>query len=553
MGINNNEIIQAIARETANGDAENASLKVLYDEYRISFYFTALSFLRNEKKAQNAAAEAFRRLRDTSYRFDETLNAEYWFFDVLYTLCANAGGTLALKQTKSIPNVPKDLVHEPEAYIKMYSDLEAGDIASLADKKRSEVKRILKNDEKWDVVKNIAPQYCPDYWDVIIGSEPTGFEEYSEKERIKTEEEEIHQKRAGSAKRIIAIVLVVTFICSAIMTAVVLFTKKFGSDRDKNEANEEIVLQFNNSIAVTEMNGELFYCQDGCLWKYSTKSGEKRKISEDYPKELLSDGTYVYYRNNSDGYMYRVDSEGGNRLLLCDTPGAAMALHDGKIYFSTGDCIYSIPSSGAKISEAELLLDISSDSNLYCVDTEVDENGNVFFAGGIGKGIHFITEFNGEPSLDGIFADEVYALKLDNGFIYFDYKEANGNIFLYKFDIEKYLNAKQGERVMPQVVYDKDDKKAGLATGAFDVSGGDIYFAGEDKDVSALYCIDKAGNRKKITEIPTSETQIKKKLVISDVHVFGEKVYYFCSDGKSGGDRAFFEFDMNTNSTNKIF
>ena len=77
MGINNNEIIQAIARETANGDAENASLKVLYDEYRISFYFTALSFLRNEKKAQNAAAEAFRRLRDTSYRFDETLNAEY--------------------------------------------------------------------------------------------------------------------------------------------------------------------------------------------------------------------------------------------------------------------------------------------------------------------------------------------------------------------------------------------------------------------------------------------------------------------------------------------
>ena len=548
-----NELIHSIAREQVNAEGEKAALKDLYDEYRVPFYYTALSILKNEKKAENAAAEAFRRLSALAYKFDEALNAEYWFFDVLYTLCANAAGADFDKKIAGIPNVPHDLVQEPEVYIKLYSNLAANEISSIAEKKKSVVKGILKNEERWEIIKNIAPQYCPDYWNIISGDKETGYEGFSEKERIRTETQDIKNKRTMSAKRILAIILVVTFVCSAVMTAVVLLTKKFGSDVDKNEVSDDIILQFNNSIAVAEMNGSIYFGKDDSLWKYDTTVGKSEKISDDNPKEILSDGQYIYYRNHKDGYMYRVDGNGDNKVSLCDKPGASMALYEDKLYFSTGDGIYSIPSSGGKIADAQLLLDLSTDNNLYCVDMDVDSQGNTFFAGGIGKGIHHITEFNGEPSLEGVFADEVYVLKIDGDKLYFDCKEATGKIFLYRFDITKYLAAEATQRVLPEVVYDLSDEKVLLATGAFDVKNGKIYVAGEEKDVSVIYLIDEAGNKKKLTEIPEGEIKARNNLVISDIYVFGEKVYYFCSDGKAGGDRAFFEYDININKTSRIF
>ena len=155
--------------------------------------------------------------------------------------------------------------------------------------------------------------------------------------------------------------------------------------------------------------------------------------------------------------------------------------------------------------------------------------------------------------MEGIFADEVYVLKIDGDKLFFDYKEANGKIFLYKFDITKYLTAEENKRVLPEVVYDASDEKVSLATGAFDVTNGKIFFAGEENDMSVLFFIDEEGNRKKLTEIPADYAATRKNLVISDIHVFEKKVYYFCSDGKSGGNRAFFEYDMNTNKTCKIF
>ncbi|MBR3934174.1 MAG: DUF5050 domain-containing protein [Clostridia bacterium] len=548
-----NNLIDSIAREQVNGEGEKEALKELYDEYRVPFYFIALLMLQDEKKARNVAAEAFRRLSVLSYKFDENLNAEYWFYDVLYTLCANAAGVDVDKKTAGIPNVPHDLVQEPEVYIKLYSDLDINSIASIVEKRKSNIKSVLKNEDRCKIIKNIAPQYCPDFWDIVMGEKETGYEDFSEKERIRTETQDIQKKRTNSVKRILAIVLIVTFVCSAIMTAVLLLSKKFGSDVDKNEVSEDIVLQFDNSIAVAEMDDSIYFCKDDSLWKYDTKEGKNEKISDDNPKELLSDGKYIYYRNHKDGYMYRIDANGQNKISLCDKPGASMALYEDKIYFSTGEAIYSIPSSGGKLTEAQLLLDISTDDNLYCVDTAVDSKGNVFFAGGIGKGIHHITTFKNEPSLEGIFADEVYVLKIDGDKLFFDYKEANGKIFLYKFDITKYLTAEENKRVLPEVVYDASDEKVSLATGAFDVTNGKIFFAGEKNDMSVLFFIDEEGNRKKLTEIPADYAATRKNLVISDIHVFEKKVYYFCSDGKSGGNRAFFEYDMNTNKTCKIF
>ena len=230
-----------------------------------------MCFFKDEKKAVAAATEAFRRIEASAYRFDEELNAEYWFFDVIYTLCANAADKDKGHATTGIPYIPKELMQAPEVYIKIYSELEAAEIASLAGKKRTEINKILKNKDICDVIKDIAPQHCPDFWEDVTENKATGFETYSEKERSKTEKEQRAQKRSVDLKRIVAIVLVVAFACSAITVGILLITKKFGSDIDKNEAHEDITLQFNNSIAVAEMDGAIYYCADNAMYKYDKK------------------------------------------------------------------------------------------------------------------------------------------------------------------------------------------------------------------------------------------------------------------------------------------
>ena len=550
-----NELIHSIAKEHANAEVEQKALKELYEMYRAAFYFVALSILKNENSAQNAAAEAFKRIQTSAYRFEETLNAQYWFFDVLYTLCANATekGNIQNENKRSIP---EELWLPAEVYIKIYSELKVGEIASLAMKKSSEVKKILKNtaiDVNDADFKEKAIQNCPDYWENIISEESTGFEEISEKERNKTAKENKTQKRIFGIKRIIAIVFLIVFIGSAITTGIILITKKFGSDIDKNEVHEDILFQFNNSIAVAELNDAIYYCGNDAMYKYDMVSRKTTKISNDFPKEILSDGTYIYYRNHKDGYMYRIDPDGQNKVSLCDAPGVAMSIYDGKIYFSTGEGIYKIPCNGAKISEAELLLDISEDANLYCVDMVVHNSDKVFFASGIGKGVHCITDFKGTPSLDGIFADEVYTLKVDGDKLYFDCKEASGKILLYCFDINDYIKNQDAQRILPTVVTDSSGKNIELVTGAFDVKENKIYFVGEENDVSAIYMMDENKNVSKITEISDKEGNIRKRLVISDLHILDEGIYYFCSDGKAGGDRAFFEYKTSSKETNKIF
>lgn len=546
-----NKLIHLVSKEFANAELEKKALKELYEIYRIPFYLTALSIMKDEAAAKAVAAEAFKRIEASSYRFEEELNAQYWFFDVLYTLCINADKTV--DKDKAMPNIPENLMQSPEFFIKIYTELDVAEISVLTGKKKSLVKQNTEKLEQEQAIKAIADQYCPDYWDTVKSSAPTGFGELSEKEKTKSLAEKRSQGRIMGVKRSIAIILVITLVVSAVAIGVLLVTKKFGSDKDKNEVNEEIVLQFNNTIAVTELNGDIYYSSEKAIYKYTPNTGARIKISDDNPKELLSDGNFIYYRNNTDGYMYRVNADGSGKLKLCDRPGAAMTLHENMLYFSTGDGIYRIPSSGADISEAELLLDISQDANLYCVDTAVHSSGNVFFASGIGKGVHNITDYKGTPSVEGVFIEEVYTIIIDGDKLYFDSKEASGKIVLYSFDIAAYIEGSGENRILPKAVSDAEGKNIELSTGAFMVKDEKIYFATEDNNVSVIYMLDEGRNLRRVTEIPSSEANVKRLLSISDIHVYGENVYYFCSDGKAGGDRAFFEYNMNTNMTTKIF
>lgn len=541
-----NNLIDSIARKD-----EEALIK-LYEEYAEAFYCTAFSILKNEKDAYNAAVEAFRRIRSNAYRFDESLDGEYWIFDVIYKIAYNKYLSAAGRGRKSIKSSNIMAVYEPEVYIKCFSDLDAGEIAAITEKKKKDIKENLKKAEQdFARIKSSANGYVRDYRNDIISSSTTGMEVYSEETISKSDADIKKQGRRNSYKRIMAIIMASAFLCAAVAVVIALIVNNYGSDVVKTGPGDDVMLQFNNTIAVTEMNGSVYFCGDGnALYMRNMSSGETVKISDDNPKELLNDGQNIYYRNMNDGYMYKVNADGSDKTKLCDVPGTAMEIYDGWMYFSTTGGIYRISLEGGTINDAELIFDNTNDANLFCVDTAVDKHGNVFFASGIGKGLHYITEYNGNATVEGIFVDEVFTIMIDNDMLYFDHKEANGRILLYCLDLNDYLNNGSDKRVQPKVVSDSAGENIVLSTGAFYAAEGCVYYAGKLQNSSVLFKLDKNKNVSTVTEIPE---KYKNNLVISDIYISNEWAYCFGADGKSNGKRLFFAKALNKDNSMIIY
>lgn len=542
-----NRLFPAVSR------GERDALKEIYDAYRIPFYFAALSILKNEDDALAVAAEAFRRIRDSAYRFDEDLNAEYWLIDVLLTLSYNKRSARGAERENSGNQVlPEILKQEPELFVKIFTELGSNEIAGLADKKKSAVTGLFAEKKNLlDAIRKAAENNCPDYWEQILSGAPTGVEAIPHNVRTETELQERSQRR-GHYKWILGVVLLVCFVCAGIAGFAMLLRDHNSGNAEKNDTDKSELLQFNNHIAMTEMNGAIYFRgANNAFYKRNMETGESVKLSDDSPKELLNDGSYIYYRNHTDGYLYRIDPDGGNRQRLCDVPGSAMALHKGFLYFSSTGGIYRIPASGGTFETAEQILDTSGDANLFCVDIALDAGGNVFFASGVGKGIHHVTEYGGKPSVDGIFTEEAYTIQIDGDQLYFDYKEASGNIILYRFDLKAYLEGDE-KRVLPTVVRNADGTAIPLSTGAFYVKDGCIYYAGVSDGKPALYKLDETGQESEILRIPSGSLPAG-QLSITDLSVTDEWAYCFCSDGKSGGKRKFFAGNLNKNETVTIY
>lgn len=526
----------------------------LYEQYKEPFYFIALSVLQNDDAALAVAAEAFRRIRADSYRFDEQLNAEYWIMDVLYTLCFNKASRRTSAPAGSGRALPEILKQEPEVFIHAYTDLSQSEIAVLLEKKKAAVsKAVSETSGSLQDLKSAAQKNCPDYLERLISEGPTGLEDLPDQERYQSEQQVRKHKRLSSYKRILAIILGVVFLAGAALIITDLVRKNYGGDINQNLLGEGIQLQSNNQIAMTELNGILYFRGiSNEFYKRDMETGTVERISEDYPKELLNDGAYIYYRNYHDGYLYRVNPDGSGRTRLCDAPGSTMELYKGYLYFSTTNGLYRIPSSGASFEEAELILDTSKDANLFCVDLEVDQSGNVYFASGVGRGVHHVTDYNGEPSVDGIFSEEAYTVQIDGDLLYFDYKEASGKIVLYSLDLKAYLSAEAGERVRPALVTAADGTKLELSTGAFYAYNGSIYYAGISEGKSALLRLDASRNISEIAKLDTNSVSAE-SLFITDIYITDHWAYCFCSDGKSKGKRIFFAQNFDQDKTVTIY
>lgn len=534
------------------------ALKEFYSAYKAAFYAVSMSVIKNEAGARAAASDAFVCIRELAPRFEDEMDAEYWIFDILYKLCA--GRAKEIKRAgKSEYDTQGLLKAEPEAIIGAYTKLSASDIAALTGKRRASVTAVIKNIKQSgaDALKKAADAACPDYWEDIVSKIDTETQtELSDEDKThsglskKSKEE---RAKGNYYKRIIAVILLVSFLSGVVLLVVNLIRNNYSGDVDKNALGEDMLLQFNNNTAMTEMNGSIYYRgADSAFYKRNMSTGETAKISDDHPMELLNDGKYIYYRNNRDGYMYRIDENGGDRTQLCDAPGTSMELYGGYLYFSSTGGIYRIPESGGKMDDAELMLDTSTDVNLYCVDMAIDEAGNVFFASGIGRGVHHITEYNGEPSVDGVFIDEVYTLQIDDGKLYFDYKDMSGRITLYGFGLDSYydfLENTGSQRVWPQPVESSAGTDIVLSTGAFFAKDGNVYYAGTSGGLSALYMLNASGNTEKLTDIAGGS----RNLYITDIYVSDDYVYCYCSDGRSGGNSLLFAYDIDTHETVKVY
>lgn len=545
-----NLLIHSIAK-----DDENA-LKEIYDKYKVPFYFIALSVTKNDGAALSIAAEAFKRLRREAYRFEDELNAEYWLCDILYTLCYNK---MAYRSTVSDHTakifLPDLLKQEPEVFIKAYTGLGKGEISALTEKKKSVVSSIIDaQTANMESIKSTAQAQCPEYWEAVHSEIPTGAEELPHDIKNRPETQVRKEKRAYGYKKILLIVILVAVIAGSVYVVINLIRKNYSADQDTDGLGEAVQVQFNNRMAMTELGGNIYFRgANNAFYKKNMAGGNIEKISDDYPKELLNDGEYVYYRNNHDGFMYRINPDGSGRTQLCNVPGAAMTLYKGELYFSTAGGIYRIPASGDTIENAKLVLDTSHDANLFCVDMDLDAQGNVYFSSGVGKGLHHITEYNGEPSVDGIFADEAYTIQIDGDTLYFDYKEMSGKIILYCFDLKAYLSEESGARVLPSLVKTADGKTVELATGAFYAKDGNVYYTGTSEGRSALFKLDSSLNVSELTKTVDGTLNYGAKLYITDLYVTGDWAYCFCSDGKSNGKRIFFAYDLNKDITVNIY
>ncbi len=540
--------------KVAGGD--EAALKEIYERYKTPFYFISLSMLQNETAARRIAAEAFRRIRRCAYRFDEDLNAEYWIADVLYTLCFNkisASGTK--RRENGVPGLPELLRKAPEVFLGAYTSLGNNEISALLNQKKSRISAVLKEESPhYEELKRAAEERTPDYWELILPEASTGEETVAHDIRRQSETQKNTVKRKSRYKRILAIVMAAVFMVSVVLMVLQLVRKNYSGDVDSDGTGTEIPFQFKNHIAVTEMDGTVYFRGiNNALYSRKMDGGKNEKLSDDYPMELLNDGAYIYYRNNYDGYLYRINPDGTGRLRLCDVPGSAMEIYDKHLYFSAAGGIYRIPKEGAAFEAAELLIDTSHDDNLFCVDLELDEHGNAFFASGVGKGIHFISEYNGEPSLDGIFTEEVYHIQIDRDKLYFDYKDVSGTILLYCFDLQAYFSGESEKRVVPQVVSAADGKKLVLTTGAFYVKDGQIYYAGVENQKKTILTLDLNETEPKIKEAGFAAESAEKKLFITDLYLSEEWLYCYCSDGKAQGKRIFFAGNLNKNETVTIY
>ncbi len=559
--------------------------KELYRLTKSRVYAVAITHVKDRSLAREVMVETYKRVWRYAYSYTTDMDGEKWLLEIARNLSLNALLDKDIKKTGEkhiLDNLSKLLIDSitsldgDRGKILILSNLTGfsdRDLASflwyrtgdLKGEYRSAIRQLENIDgiyKELDIpatIKDNFPECVPDVWDLINSDEPgllaytshelldLGSDEYAygederetgncengSEEGACCEDGTVEKKSSVKGKKkkrsriiiLIAVIAAIVLIAAGITAAIVLSRDKKTEKIAYNDVYGSP--QFDTKVRMFESNGR-FYFQNvsenddvyiaDVNGSVISEAGQAKGINS---KDFATDGKNFYYRNTEDGSIYAADMNGENAKLFYDTAASNLTVYGDKLYYSGRDGIYYISLDGG---EPVLLYDCSTDLNLERYDIEISDKGTVFFSAGAWKGIHYLTEYNGEPSIDTIFIDEAYTLQCEGDRMYFTYKELNG-LAIYYFDLTD-LESK------------KPSKVEGIepGTGAFYVKNGYIYYEGyvsTDKGMSdyGIYRVSEKGGPAELLLSYDPEG----KMFISDLYVSDSMIYCFYSTGAKNG------------------
>ena len=184
----------------------NEDFHELYQKMRISVYSLALSIVKNKNIARDIAAETFKRVKQSAYKFDTDLSGEYWILDIAYRLSHNALSSEALQSRLALQRIDNaslllgELINNskndraPIILLRTLSSLRKSDIAKMlnyyqvsckAEYNRGITQLKVKNNylskkEIISTLKSDAKDACPDYWSYVIAESSEQMAELSD-------------------------------------------------------------------------------------------------------------------------------------------------------------------------------------------------------------------------------------------------------------------------------------------------------------------------------------------------------------------------------------
>ncbi len=549
----------------------------LYDITRCEVFAVALSLLKDRFLAREVMIETYRRVRTFAYTFDTDWNAEYWILEIVQNLSANALQDKELQEAasaKRLDNASKllrqtvlDTKNDRGSILLLHAltKLRNADIAKLlwyrAISAQQEYRRGIKQLIAWDKerteqtiledLRRDVDACTPDVWEWILREDATKVAhisheqlsltpeslEYSPEDPDKLKQKQRQAKQARFRKLRIAALCVGGTAAAALLVWVLVLVLHQG-----DIGREETGVQFQTKLAMVEV-GDVLYYQNPAdqnklyAFDFSAQAPSSRKLCDDPIKELLSDGAMLYYRNNKDGKMYRIALDGSGRMRLSDRSGAAMALYDQWLYFSGTNGIYRMKKDGTDVEE---VLNTEDDATLYRYQIAV-ENGVVYFSSGIGKGIHYVKEYEGIPLAYNVskgFYDEVYAFQIENGYLYFDFL-LNNHLALYRIDLSS------GER-------EQLDTLPPISGANYTIGNHTYYYGCEETEEGVrsnygIYVYDAQAGTNQLIRLEGSANYAGTELLIGKQYI-----YCYFSDGKENGKRQLVAYDRDNPSEKTI-
>ncbi len=332
-----------------------------------------------------------------------------------------------------------------------------------------------------DILSKAVEKDMPDVWDKIKNNTKSRFNDIE----CKTPKP-IKSRQTFPTKRISSFAAAFVIIIAGIYLSL-----HYGSGI-LNMLNKKSNMSLDPRFYIVEINNTLYYQNftDGCkLYSMDLNGDNKKKLCDDYVVKLKTDGERIYYENLNNLKNYSIKLDGLDRKELANFSGHMLDIFNDWIYFlGTGKDnytgIYSIKKDGTGLKKLSNInahtLQVYGNMIYF---SEISDNGALY-----------------KMNLDGTNIEKISNESADN------FKVSNNFVFFQRFDDKHipYLYRLSMDRQEIQKILDYQ-----LTTGAFDISGNNIFFISSENSCPSLYKMDINGNNIKKIAANFDATTIK--------------------------------------------